>query len=290
MQAAFAAGASAAAADGPYEHRVVVWDEVGEEEGTGIVHIAPGCGAEDFALGKSLGLPMIAPLDENGVVIAGLRAVFGSGRARRHGTDRRVAARTSTASTGSRRSPTATRTAGAAARRSYSASWTSGTSAWARSTTSRATELTTAEVDASLRYQIMEVIEGITLDSGVRVRARARLAPEHARLDDQQEALLGPGAADLRLRGLRRRSTVIGGREELAERAVEGWDAVRRPHAPSALRGRGQDRAARAAARPCRESRDVGNPWLDAGIVPFSTMHFRIGPRVLEAAGSRPTS
>jgi len=43
--------------------RVVTWDEVGEEEGTGIVHIAPGCGAEDFALGRELGLPMIAPLD-----------------------------------------------------------------------------------------------------------------------------------------------------------------------------------------------------------------------------------
>src|SRR5256885_12791266 len=31
-------------------HRVVAWDEVGETEGTGIVHIAPGCGAADFQL------------------------------------------------------------------------------------------------------------------------------------------------------------------------------------------------------------------------------------------------
>ncbi len=28
------------------------WDEVGVDEGTGIVHIAPGCGAEDFELGQ----------------------------------------------------------------------------------------------------------------------------------------------------------------------------------------------------------------------------------------------
>src|SRR5665811_2222532 len=77
VQAAFAVGASAVAVTAPYEHRVVVWDEVGEEEGTGIVHIAPGCGAEDFALGKSLGLPMIAPLDENGVVIAGFGSYTG---------------------------------------------------------------------------------------------------------------------------------------------------------------------------------------------------------------------
>ncbi len=38
-------------------HRVVLWDEVGEAEGTGIVHMAPGCGAEDFELGRELGLP-----------------------------------------------------------------------------------------------------------------------------------------------------------------------------------------------------------------------------------------
>ena len=33
-------------------HQVILWDEVGETEGTGIVHIAPGCGAEDFQLGQ----------------------------------------------------------------------------------------------------------------------------------------------------------------------------------------------------------------------------------------------
>ncbi len=45
---AFAAGDDRPA----YEHRVVAWDEVGEVEGTGIVHIAPGCGAEDYAPGQ----------------------------------------------------------------------------------------------------------------------------------------------------------------------------------------------------------------------------------------------
>src|SRR5207249_852178 len=60
VRKAFATGASPIAADAPYEHRVVAWDEVGEEEGTGIVHVAPGCGAEDFALVKAIGLPMFA--------------------------------------------------------------------------------------------------------------------------------------------------------------------------------------------------------------------------------------
>ena len=53
-------------------HRVILWDEVGEAEGTGIVHIAPGCGAEDFQLGSELGLPAIAPLDDGGHLCGGL--------------------------------------------------------------------------------------------------------------------------------------------------------------------------------------------------------------------------
>ena len=76
MQAAFAAGKTANGSS-PYEHRVVPWDEVGEDEGTGIVHIAPGCGAEDFQLGKALGLPVVAPLDEDGHYLAGFGELSG---------------------------------------------------------------------------------------------------------------------------------------------------------------------------------------------------------------------
>lgn len=52
-------------------HRVILWDQVGEAEGTGIVHIAPGCGAEDYKLGRELGLPLVAPLNDEGVFIGG---------------------------------------------------------------------------------------------------------------------------------------------------------------------------------------------------------------------------
>lgn len=48
------------------EHRVVGWDEVSMDDGTGIVHIAPGAGTEDFDLGKANGLPVLAPVDESG--------------------------------------------------------------------------------------------------------------------------------------------------------------------------------------------------------------------------------
>ncbi len=114
------------------------WSEVGEEEGTGIVHIAPGCGAEDYQLGTSLGLPVVGPIDEDGRYYAG----FGwlSGREAPAITEAIIDALEQRGffSTSSR-TATATRTAGVAARRCCSGSSTSGTSAWARSTTGRAT-------------------------------------------------------------------------------------------------------------------------------------------------------
>ena len=58
-------------------HRVIPWDEVSEEEGTGIVHIAPGAGAEDFALGKEHKLPIVAPLDDEGYIVEGFGPLSG---------------------------------------------------------------------------------------------------------------------------------------------------------------------------------------------------------------------
>ena len=49
-----------------FEHNIILWDEVGEAEGTGIVHNAPGCGPEDYKLGKAHGTPFVAPLNEDG--------------------------------------------------------------------------------------------------------------------------------------------------------------------------------------------------------------------------------
>lgn len=64
---------------------------------------------------------------------------------------------------------------------------------------------------------------------------------------------------------------VIGSKEELHERAIEGWDkfAGKSPHRPwidqvKIKCSQCQSSVARIA--------DVGSPWLDAGIVPFSTM------------------
>lgn len=50
-----------------FEHKIVAWDLVDSSEGTGAVHIAPGCGDADFELGKQLGLPNVMPIDEAGI-------------------------------------------------------------------------------------------------------------------------------------------------------------------------------------------------------------------------------
>ncbi|MGC8601465.1 MAG: isoleucine--tRNA ligase [Thermoprotei archaeon] len=50
-----------------FEHRVVLSDEyVTSEEGTGIVHVAPAHGQEDFAVGQRYGLVMLDLVDEKG--------------------------------------------------------------------------------------------------------------------------------------------------------------------------------------------------------------------------------
>jgi isoleucyl-tRNA synthetase len=49
-----------------FEHRIIAWDAVSATDGSGAVHIAPGCGAEDFELGKKLSLKQIVPIDEAG--------------------------------------------------------------------------------------------------------------------------------------------------------------------------------------------------------------------------------
>ena len=52
-----------------FEHKVVDWDMVDATEGSGVVHIAPGCGAEDFELGKKHNLPEYCPIDEQGIML-----------------------------------------------------------------------------------------------------------------------------------------------------------------------------------------------------------------------------
>ncbi|MDK6029102.1 isoleucine--tRNA ligase [Ignisphaera sp. 4213-co] len=51
----------------PSNHRILVAEWVSMEEGTGIVHIAPAHGPEDYELGKKYGLIVFKPIQKNGV-------------------------------------------------------------------------------------------------------------------------------------------------------------------------------------------------------------------------------
>ena len=266
VQAAFAEG---------YEHRVVPWDEVGEDEGTGIVHIAPGCGAEDFQLAKATGLPVIAPLDESGIVLDGFGAL--SGRDVRDvaepiidhlkATHRFYRLET--------------------IRHRYPHCWRCGTPLIFRLVDEwyismgpvydqpRET-LSAAQVDASLRYQIMDVVD------------RIRWIPGFG-YERELDWLMNMGdwmISKKRYWGLALpiydcvacgTVDVVGGRDELESRAVEGWDRFEghTPHRPWVDEVR---IACSGCGAPVERIKDVGNPWLDAGIVPFSTLHFREDP------------
>jgi isoleucyl-tRNA synthetase len=70
---------------------------------------------------------------------------------------------------------------------------------------------------------------------------------------------------------------VIGSKEELRERAVAGWDGfeghtAHRPWIDQV------EIACRACDGRARRIADVGNPWLDAGIVAFSTLRWTDDP------------
>ncbi|MCA9371306.1 isoleucine--tRNA ligase [Candidatus Woesebacteria bacterium] len=64
---------------------------------------------------------------------------------------------------------------------------------------------------------------------------------------------------------------VIGSKEELQKRAVEGWSQLegKSPHKPYIDEVK---IACKKCKKPISRILDVGNPWLDAGIVPFSTI------------------
>ncbi|PIS32254.1 hypothetical protein COT40_00990 [Candidatus Peregrinibacteria bacterium CG08_land_8_20_14_0_20_41_10] len=52
-----------------FKHTLIPCAEASEDEGTGIIHIAPGCG--DYAIGQQFNLKVIAPLDEKGNFLTG---------------------------------------------------------------------------------------------------------------------------------------------------------------------------------------------------------------------------
>jgi len=243
------------AAGGPQAHRVILWDEVGEAEGTGIVHIAPGCGAEDFGLSKEYGLPAIAPLDEEGVFLEGfgpLSGVHVSESAERVFANLREKGLLYKVEDYTHRYPVCWRCS---------------------------TELVFRLVDEwfismdELRHDMIEVTKQI------------RWIPSFG-LDRELDWLRNMHdwmISKKRYWGLALpiwecaecgHFEVVGDERELQQRAVAGWEEFEghTPHRPwvDAVRIRCPQCGAEVSRIP-----DVGNPWLDAGIVSFSTLQYR---------------
>jgi isoleucyl-tRNA synthetase len=59
------------AVDDEHAYRIVGADFVGADEGTGIVHIAPAFGEDDYALSRTEELPVLNTVDENGLYVSG---------------------------------------------------------------------------------------------------------------------------------------------------------------------------------------------------------------------------
>ncbi len=253
-------------------HRVILWEAVGEEEGTGIVHIAPGAGAEDFQLGKENHLPIIAPLNEEGEFLEGFGWLKG----------KHVSEVAELIFDDLKRKGLLYQVKGYTHR--YPVCWRCGTELVFRlvdewfirmgvTYEKPRDQLTPAEKAASLRYQIMDVVDQI------------KWIPEfgHAREMDWLRNMHDWMISKKRYWGLAlpiwectacESFEVIGSDLELKERAISGLEVLgsHTPHRPYID-------AVTIACSKCggtmNRVRDVGNPWLDAGIVSFSTLRYR---------------
>ena len=242
-------------------HRVIPWDEVSDAEGTGIVHIAPGCGQEDFALSKAFALPVIDPVDEFGVFVEGFGWQTG-----------RVAGATEDPAQDLARDVVADLerkglvVASEGYTHSYPHCWRCGT------------QLIFRLVDEwfiamdPLREPVSNATREVTwLPPGIGLEER-----ELDWLRNMSDWMI----SKKRYYGLALPIwectdcdawEVIGSKDELRERAVAGWDDFdgHSPHRPWID-------AVEVACSSCggraRRTTDVGNPWLDAGIVGLSTL------------------
>jgi isoleucyl-tRNA synthetase len=257
----------------PLTHRVILWDEVGEEEGTGIVHIAPGCGAEDFALSKQHGLPVVAPLDEAGVYLEGFAWLTGeqvhdvAGKIfedlKRKGLSYRVQDYT-------HRYPVCWRCDSELVFRLVDEWYIS----MGEQLEKPFEALSQDEIDRNLRYQIMQVVIDEThwYPSFGYERELDWLRNMHDWMISKKRYWgLALPIYECRQCG---HFEVIGSRQELKERAIEGW-AVFEGHSPHRPYIDAVKIACRNCGQPVSRIPEVGNPWLDAGVVAMSTLGYR---------------
>lgn len=235
-------------------HEVVTANFVTLDEGTGIVHIAPGSGKEDYALAKEKNLPVLASLDEEGKFLEG----FGKYSGRSAFTvapeileDLKVRGVLFKTEKYSHR---------------YPVCWRCGT------------ELVFRLVDewyismGALRSRMMQITKTINwIPSFGEERELDWLRNMGDWLISKKRywGLALPFFKCLSCGNLE----VIGSKEELKERAIVGWDKFKdhSPHRPWV--DEVKIKCSKCGGIVSR-IKDVGNPWLDAGIVPFSTVSY----------------
>jgi isoleucyl-tRNA synthetase len=255
----------------PEAHRIIMWDEVGEEEGTGIVHLAPGAGKEDLLLGKQYGLPAPVPLDDFGVIVDGYGWLSGM----------HVYDSAEPIFDDLRKKNLLYRTQKVTHR--YPVCWRCGSelvfrlvSEWfinmGEKLDKPLEKITHEEKERNLRYQIMDSA------SNVKWIPEFGLKRELDWLRNMDDWMI----SKKRYYGLALPIwacecgwfDLVGDKEELQKRSIEGWEEFdgHSPHRPyiDIVKIRCDKCGGIAHRIP-----DVGNPWLDAGIVGFSTIQYR---------------
>ena len=243
------------------EHRVIPWTDVSDEEGTGIVHIAPGSGQEDFALSKVNGLAVIDPIDQFGI--------FGPDFGWQAG---RFAGATPDPSEDIARDVLADleRKGLLVAKETYEHSyphcWRCGTQLIFRLVDEWFIAMDPLREPISASTRSMRWLpEGIGLEE--------RELDWLRNMDDWM-------ISKKRYYGLAlpiwecsdcAAFEVVGSRDELRERATAGWDEFE-GHSPHRPWIDGVEIACTSCGGVARRITDVGNPWLDAGIVALSTL------------------
>ncbi|MSR54080.1 MAG: isoleucine--tRNA ligase [Gemmataceae bacterium] len=254
------------AKSGAESHRIITGGaDVSESEGTGIVHTAPGCGQIDFTWGKENGLPPVAPIDDSGNFYEGFGSLTG-----KNATDSATADAIFDALKAKDRLFATERYV-----HRYPHCWRCKTELLYRLVDEWFINMGPKQTEDGFRGDIMKVVNKVTfLPESLNGRARER------------DWLWNMGdwmISKKRYWGLSlpiwvddkdpTQFEVIGSREELKERAVEGWTEFdgHTPHRPwvDKIKIRNRQTGNLMSRIP-----DVGNPWLDAGIVAFSTMKY----------------